>query len=76
VFRPLLFGDLTVKTYRLSDIPNACVQASLKNLKDGDEKVVMKVTGMLVDLLVKVAPDVYGPHVVYENGHKVLYLQV
>jgi len=62
--------------FMTADIPNAFIQASLENLKDGDEKVVMKVTGMLVDLLVKVAPDVYGPFVVFENGRKVLYLQV
>jgi len=36
----------------------------------------MKVTGMLAGLLVKVAPNVYGPFVVFENGRKVLYLQV
>jgi len=59
-----------------ADIPNAFIQASLENLKDGDEKVVMKVTGMLVNLLVKVAPDVYSPFVVFENGRKVLYIQV
>jgi len=59
-----------------ADIPNAFIQASLNNRKDGDEKVVMKVTGMLVNLLVQVAPDVYGPFVVFENGCKVLYLQV
>jgi len=60
----------------IADIPNAFIQASLENLKDGDEKVVMKVTGMLVDLLVKVAPDIYSPFVVFENGRKVLHLQV
>jgi len=59
-----------------ADIPNAFIQASLNNLKDGDEKIVMKVTGMLIDLPVKVAPDIYGPFVVFENGCKVLYLQV
>jgi len=44
-----------------ADIPNAFVQASLENLKDGDEKAVMKVTGMLVNLLVKVAPMFTAP---------------
>jgi len=58
-----------------ADIPNAFIQASLENLKDGDKKVVMKVTGMSVDLLVKVAPDVYGPFIVFENGRNVLYLR-
>jgi len=59
-----------------ADIPNAFIQASLNNLKDGDEKVVMKVTCMLVNLLVKVAPNICGPFVAFKNGRKVLYLQV
>ncbi len=29
-----------------------------------------------MDLLVEIAPEVYGQHVVYENGRKVLYVQV
>jgi len=30
-----------------ADVPNAFVQAGLKNLKDGNEKVIMKATGTL-----------------------------
>ena len=45
-------------------------------VEDGKARVVMKITGALVDLLVDIAPEIYGPHVVYENGHKVLYVQV
>jgi len=56
-----------------ADIPNAFIQASLENLKNGDEKAIMKVTGMLVNLLVQVAPHVYGPFVVFENGRNALY---
>jgi hypothetical protein len=59
-----------------NDIPNAFIQAHLPNLKDGDEKVVMKTTGKLVDLLVRIAPNVYGPFVVFDKGRKVIYLQV
>ena len=36
----------------------------------------MKITGVIVNLLVNIAPDVYGPYVVYENGKKVIYVQV
>ena len=36
----------------------------------------MKISGVLVDLLVEMAPEVYGPYVVFENGVKVLYVQV
>ena len=56
------------------DIPNAFIQARLK--KEGKERVVMKITGVLVDILVKLAPEVYAAYVVYENGKKVLYVEV
>ena len=36
----------------------------------------MNITGVLVHLLVQLAPGVYGPYVVFENGKKVLYVQV
>ena len=36
----------------------------------------MKITGVLVELLVDLAPEIYGPHVVFDNGKKVLYVQV
>ena len=58
-----------------ADIPNAFIQAEIPNGK-GDEKIIMKITGQLVDILVQMAPEVYGKYVVYENGKKVLYVQV
>ena len=58
------------------DIPNAFVQTPMPELKEGDERVILKVTGMLVDLMVAMAPELYGPYVVFENGQKVLYLQL
>ena len=37
----------------------------------------MKITGVLVDLLVQLAPEIYGPFVVVlQNGKKVLYVEV
>jgi hypothetical protein len=36
----------------------------------------MKITGVLVDMLVAMAPEVYGDYVVFENGKKVLYVQI
>ena len=58
-----------------ADIPNAFIQAHLPQ-EVGDERVIMKITGVLVDLMVEMAPEIYGPYVVYENGKKVLYVQV
>ena len=36
----------------------------------------MKITGVLVDMLVQIAPEIYGSYVVYEHGKKVLYVEV
>ena len=59
-----------------ADIPNAFIQTSMPPVEEGQERVIMKITGVLVDLLVEMAPDIYAKHVVYENGRKVLYVQV
>jgi hypothetical protein len=58
------------------DIPNAFIQTKLPNIKDGDERVIMKITGVLVDLLVDISPEVYGPYVVTDKHKRVLYVQV
>jgi hypothetical protein len=60
------------------NIPDAFIQALMPKVKDGDEWVMMKITGVLVDMLVKLSPELYGPYVVYERNrqNKVLYVQV
>jgi hypothetical protein len=57
------------------DIPNAFIQANAPKL-DNDERIVMKITGVLVKLLVNLNPELYGPSVVIENGKPVLYVEV
>eukprot|EP00978_Attheya_sp_CCMP212_P000843 scaffold1766_cov39-Attheya_sp.AAC.3 len=56
------------------DIPNAFIQALMPETKTGDERVMMKITGVLVDMLVELNPQLYGPYVVYEKTRKVLYV--
>jgi hypothetical protein len=58
------------------DIPNAFIQALMPEMKDGEERVMMKITGVLVDILVELNPQLYGPYVVYEQRGKVLYVRV
>ena len=58
------------------DLPNAFIQTELPEMKEGDEKIIMKITGVLVDLMVEMDPEIYGPYVVYENGSKMIYVQV
>ena len=56
-----------------SDIPNAFIQAPMPKK---DEKVIMKITGKLVDVLVNMHPDTYAEYVVYEKEQKVLYVEI
>jgi hypothetical protein len=49
------------------DIPNAFIEALMPEVKDRDERVMMKITGVLVDMLVRLNPELYGPYVVYER---------
>ena len=51
-----------------ADIPNAFLQAHMPKLEKGQDQVIMKITGVLVDLLIKLVPEVYGPFAVFENG--------
>ena len=59
-----------------NDVPNAFIQTPLPPTPEGAPRVMMKITGVLVDLLVEMAPDIYGPYVVYQRGKKVLYVEV
>ena len=59
-----------------ANIPNAFIQANMPELDEGDEWVIMKITGVLVDMLVQLNPELYGKYVVYKKGRKVLYVRV
>jgi len=57
------------------DVPNAFVQTPIP--KKG-EKIIMKIRGQLVDILVEMCPEIYAPYVVHEGKHKqkVLYVRM
>jgi len=59
-----------------ADVPNAFIQTKMPEQAKGADRILMKITGVLVDLLVKIAPEIYGPYVVLEDGKKVLYVQI
>ena len=42
--------------------------------KEHDEKIIIKIMGSLVDILVNKDPLNYRGYMVFENGRKVLYL--
>jgi hypothetical protein len=58
------------------NILNAFIQELLLKKDPGEDRVVMKITGVLVDMLVDINPELYGPAVVLENHKKVLYVEV
>ena len=58
-----------------ADVPNAFIQTEMPEIKQGEDRVKMKITGVLVDILIQLDPQLYGPHVVYERERKVLYVQ-
>ena len=59
-----------------ADIPNAFVQTKLRSESEKDERVIMKITGVLVDMLVELNPQLFGSFVVRENNRKVIYVVV
>ena len=57
------------------DISNAFVQAPLP-MKNGDERIHVKITDAPVDVPVKMNPNPHEPHVVCEKGKKIIYVRV
>lgn len=53
------------------DIPNAFIQTEMPEVEAGEERVIMKITGTIVDCLIEIDPG-YREYVVYENGKRVL----
>jgi hypothetical protein len=58
------------------DIPNAFIQAYLPKKEPGEDRVVMKITGVLAIMLIDINPELYRPAVVLENRKKVIYVEV
>ena len=59
-----------------NDIPNAFIQAPMPILHEGEERIIMKITGKLVDMLINLDATMYGPFVVFEKNERVIYVQV
>ncbi len=55
------------------DIPNAFIQTVVE---DNEDKVIMRIRGHMVDVLMKLAPKVYGPYVLTnKQGRKQLLVK-
>jgi hypothetical protein len=69
-------SDRSKRRERRNDIPDTFIQALLPKKDPGEDRVVMKITGVLVNMLVRINPELYGPAVVLENRKNVLYVKV
>jgi hypothetical protein len=75
----LIAGVIETKEERdvmTCDIPNAFIQVYLPKKEPGEDRVMMKITGVLVGMLVDINPESYGPAIVLENQKKSLYVEV
>jgi hypothetical protein len=75
----LITGVIEAKEERdvmTCNIPNAFIQAYLPKKEPGEDRVMMKITGVLVDMLVDINPESYRRDIVLENRKKVLYVEV
>ena len=59
-----------------ADVPNAFIQTDMPPTKPGEDQVVMKITGQLVDMMVELDPELYSDYVVYEGKRKVIYVVI
>jgi hypothetical protein len=55
------------------DIPNVFVQTEIS--LDGD-KIIMKIRGQLVDILLELWPGVYDDYIINEGKHKIIYVRM
>ena len=74
-----IFLTATIDAYEVRDImfldvPNTFIQANMTPNKDGEERVIMKITGVLVDMLVELDSETYRKHATFENGDKVIWV--
>ena len=58
-----------------ADIPNAFIQTLMPEVKEGEERVTMKITGLLVDYMIEIDPS-YRDYIVMENGKRVIYVVI
>ena len=57
------------------DIPNSLVQTDVKNVDKDSNQQIMKIRGVLVDILCKTKPH-YQEYVVIKEKQKVLYMHI
>ena len=58
------------------DVPNAFIHTNMPPNKNCEERVIMRTTGVLVDMLLELDSETYIKNVVREKVKKVIYVVV
>ena len=58
------------------DVTNSFIQKKIPPKKYGKERVITKITGVLVDMLPELDSETYSKQVVFENGNKLINIFV
>ena len=58
------------------DVPNAFIWTKIPTNKDYEERVIIIIIGVLLDMLVELDSETYRKYVIFENGKKVIYVVV
>jgi hypothetical protein len=70
IFLTAVIDAFEKRDVAIIDLPGAFMQA------DMDEQVHVRFVGTIVDLLLEIDPDMYGPCVVMERGQRVIYVEL
>ena len=58
-----------------ANVPNAFIQTVMPEPEEGEARVTMKITGLLVDYLLEIDPT-YRDYIVYDRGKRVIYVVI
>ena len=58
------------------DVINSFIQNNVPTKKYGEERMIMKITGVIADMLAELDSETYRKHVVFKNLKKVIYIVV
>ena len=58
------------------DVPNTFIQTNMPPKKYGVERVITKITGVLVYILLELDNEIYRKHVMFENRNELIYIVV
>ena len=57
-------------------VPNSFIRINMPPNKYSEQRVIMTITGLLVEMLVNLDSETYNNHVMFENGKKVIHVVV